>query len=89
MGQKDSLAKQWISNANVAYAFSLIADDLTDDSVTVSVEQVPNFHQLPVVAATNVLYNLVIPACEQKEVKLSACGNAQAIDSLESFAKYE
>jgi hypothetical protein len=59
-----------------------------DIYMSVSINAVPNFDQLSVVNATNVLYDQVIPACEAKGIKLSKYGNHAGSGSLSSVEVY-
>lgn len=43
--------------------------------MTVSIVPMSNFHQLSIAEASDILYDIVIPACERKKVHLSQYGN--------------
>lgn len=56
--------------------------------MTVSMNPVPNFNTLSVADATDIIYTQLIPACEEKGVKLSGYGNHAGLGSLVAVAKY-
>lgn len=55
---------------------------------TVSFREVPDFAQLSLEEATRIVYDELIPACENKEVMLSGYGNHNATDSLCNLENY-
>ncbi len=57
--------------------------------MTVKVNPVANFDQLPLADATAILYGTVIPACEAKGVNLSFYGNHQGRSDLDSIERYD
>lgn len=56
--------------------------------MTISINTVINFDRLPVKAASRILYEEIIPACEEKGIKLSSYGNHSSRDSLASVETY-
>ncbi len=56
--------------------------------MVVKIGQVPNFDQLTEIQARDVLYDIVIPACERKGVMLSEYGNHSGEGSLVKVEKY-
>lgn len=56
--------------------------------MTISINKVLNFDRLPVEAASRILYEEIIPACEAKGIKLSSYGNHSSRESLASVERY-
>lgn len=56
---------------------------------TVSFRKIDNFDKLPEEAATKILYEELVPACEAKGVKLSSYGNHAGRGSIPSVEDYD
>lgn len=61
---------------------------ITSKNICVSIDSVQNFHKLSIDDAEKVLYETVIPKCEEKGVKLSDYGNHAGSGSLCNIAEY-